>query len=67
MEDIHQGFYFSPIGLLRYKLFYKKKKKNKQKTIVDNKWEKVIVSWQKDIDKYKEKYTKELQNKIKEI
>ena len=64
-EDIHQWFYFSFIDFLRYKLFYKKKKKNKQKINADKKWEKVIISWQKDINNYQEKYTKELQSKIK--
>ena len=58
-ENIYQNFYFSPIDFLRYEFFYKKKKKSK--------WEKVIISWQKDINDYREKYTEELQNKIKEF
>ena len=66
-NEIHQWFYFSPIDYLRYKHFYRKKDKEKKKLKSDNKWEKVIISWQEDIDKYKEKYTKELQNKIKEF
>lgn len=66
-NDIHQWFYFSPIGYLRYKHFYRKKDKKKKKLKSDNRWEKVITSWQEDINKYKEKYTKELQDKIKEI
>ena len=66
-ENIYQQFYFSPIDFLRYNFFYKKKKKSKKKNNVDKKWEKVIISWQKDINDYREKYTKELQNKIKEF
>lgn len=64
---LHQWFYFSPIGFLRYKLFYKEKDKKKKKIKNDNRWEKIINSWQEDIDKYREKYTKELKDKIKEI
>lgn len=66
-ENIYQQFYFSPIDFLRYKFFYKKKKKSKKKNNNDKKWEKVVISWQKDINDYREKYTEELQNKIKEI
>lgn len=66
-ENIYQQFYFSPIDFLRYKFFYKKKKKSKKKSNADSKWEKVVISWQKDINDYREKYTEELQNKIKEI
>lgn len=66
-ENIYQQFYFSPIDFLRYKFFYKKKKKSKKKNNNDKKWEKVIISWQKDINDYREKYTEELQNKIKEF
>lgn len=66
-EYLHQWFYFSPIDYLRYKSFYRGRKKYKQKLNSDAKWEKIIISWQKDIDKYKEKYTKELQYKIEEI
>lgn len=66
-EKIHQWFYFSPIGFLRYKLFYREKDKNKKKVKADKRWEKVITSWQEDIDKYREKYTKELKDKIEEI
>lgn len=66
-NEIHQWFYFSPIGFLRYKLFYKEKDKKKKKIKTDNRWEKVVISWQEDIDKYREKYTKELKDKIKEI
>lgn len=66
-ENIYQHFYFSPIDFLRYEFFYKKKKKSKKKNNNDKKWEKVIISWQKDINDYREKYTEELQNKIKEF
>ena len=66
-KNIYQQFYFSPIDFLRYEFFYKKKKKSKKKSNVDSKWEKVIISWQKDINDYREKYTEELQNKIKEF
>lgn len=66
-ENIYQHFYFSPIDFLRYEFFYKKKKKSKKKSNTDSKWEKVVISWQKDINDYREKYTEELQNKIKEI
>lgn len=66
-NEIHQWFYFSPIGFLRYKLFYREKDKKKKKVKSDNRWEKVITSWQEDIDKYREKYAKELKDKIKEI
>lgn len=67
VENIYQYFYFSPIDFLRYEFFYKKKKKSKKKSNTDSKWEKVVISWQKDINDYREKYTEELQNKIKEI
>lgn len=67
VENIYQHFYFSPIDFLRYEFFYKKKKKSKKKSNTDSKWEKVVISWQKDINDYREKYTEELQNKIKEI
>lgn len=66
-KNIYQQFYFSPIDFLRYMFLYKKKKKSKKKNNNDKKWEKVIISWQKDINDYREKYTEELQNKIKEF
>lgn len=66
-ENIYQQFYFSPIDFLRYEFFYKKKKKSKKKSNADSKWEKVVISWQKDINDYRKKYTEELQNKIKEF
>ena len=64
---VHQWFNFSPIGFLKYHLFLWNRDREKVSFKNNKQWEKIIEAWQDDINKYREKYTKELQDKIKEI
>lgn len=54
-----QRFYFGPIDTLKYRHFRRVKKAQIPKEI--------LKAFQKDIDNYKEQYSKDLEKKVKEI
>lgn len=54
-----QWFYFGPIDTLKYQHFCRVKKAQIPKEI--------LKAFQKDIDNYKEQYSKDLEKKVKEI